>query len=176
MDNQIAQHSVADVHSSCHYRQINSVSAALRSLNQSSVSQTVGHAPIGAVITQRGIVKTEKQLSSLGREYATAPPSASHKQERARIRALTNGLDRTSHYRGIKIDRDVRRNHRNFNHCSGTELTPAPIFECPAILAAIQEIGVQFSSTNLYVDNIEHRLLKQSSGSMVLSDLVTSWT
>ncbi|GFV51069.1 hypothetical protein TNCV_4743461 [Trichonephila clavipes] len=40
-------------------------------------------------------------------------------------------------------------------HMSEIELTPAHIFDCPAILAALQKIGVLFSSTNLYVDNIE---------------------
>ncbi|GFW65123.1 hypothetical protein TNCV_393891 [Trichonephila clavipes] len=41
------------------------------------------------------------------------------------------------------------------DNCSGTELSPACSFDCPAILAAIQEMGPLFSSTNLYVDNIE---------------------
>ncbi|GFS80010.1 hypothetical protein TNCV_751251 [Trichonephila clavipes] len=35
-----------------------------------------------------------------------------------------------------------------------TELTHGHILDCPAILAAVQEIGFLFSSTNLYVDNI----------------------
>ncbi|GFW94639.1 hypothetical protein TNCV_4246791 [Trichonephila clavipes] len=35
------------------------------------------------------------------------------------------------------------------------ELKPANIFDCPAILAVLQKIGVLFSSINLYVDNIE---------------------
>ncbi|GFT37268.1 uncharacterized protein TNCV_1127071 [Trichonephila clavipes] len=39
---------------------------------------------------------------------------------------------------------------------SDIEPTPTHIFDCPAILAALQEIGVLFSSTNLYMDNIEH--------------------
>ncbi|GFV51922.1 hypothetical protein TNCV_1322751 [Trichonephila clavipes] len=36
-----------------------------------------------------------------------------------------------------------------------TELTPAYISDCPAILAALEEIRVLFSSTNLYVVNIQ---------------------
>ncbi|GFU17945.1 uncharacterized protein TNCV_318451 [Trichonephila clavipes] len=55
----------------------------------------------------------------------------------------------------MKIDRDGGRTYRNGDNCSNTELIPAPIFDCPAILAVLQEIGVMFSSTNLCVDNIE---------------------
>ncbi|GFW27806.1 uncharacterized protein TNCV_766871 [Trichonephila clavipes] len=62
---------------------------------------------------------------------------------------------RTGQYRGMNFDRDGRRSYRNCDNCLDTELTPAHIFECPAILAALQKIGVLFSSTNLYVDNIE---------------------
>ncbi|GFV28149.1 uncharacterized protein TNCV_678371 [Trichonephila clavipes] len=64
---------------------------------------------------------------------------------------------RTGHYRGMKFDRDGRRSYRNCDNRLDTELIPAHIFDCPAILAALQEreIGVLFSSTNLYVDNIE---------------------
>ncbi|GFS78510.1 uncharacterized protein TNCV_3147631 [Trichonephila clavipes] len=54
----------------------------------------------------------------------------------------------------MKFDRDGRRTYRNWYNCLDTELTPAHIFDCPAVLAAVQEIGVFFSSTNLYVDNI----------------------
>ncbi|GFV63008.1 hypothetical protein TNCV_3178001 [Trichonephila clavipes] len=54
-----------------------------------------------------------------------------------------------------------------------TELTPAYVFHYPIILAALQKTKVLFSSTNLYVDNIE-QMPKQSSGPMVLSDLDTT--
>ncbi|PRD22890.1 UNVERIFIED_CONTAM: hypothetical protein NCL1_47888 [Trichonephila clavipes] len=62
---------------------------------------------------------------------------------------------RTGHYRGMKFDRDGRISYRNCDNCPDTELTPAHIFVCPAILAALQEIVVLFSSTKLYVDNIQ---------------------
>ncbi|GFV56458.1 uncharacterized protein TNCV_4203821 [Trichonephila clavipes] len=55
----------------------------------------------------------------------------------------------------MKFDRDGRRSYRNCDNYLDTELTPADIFDCPAILAALQKIGVFFLSTNLYADNIE---------------------
>ncbi|GFY06491.1 hypothetical protein TNCV_412411 [Trichonephila clavipes] len=55
----------------------------------------------------------------------------------------------------MKIDRDGRRNYRNCNNCLDIELTPAYIYDYPAILAALQEIQVLFPTTNLYVDNIQ---------------------
>ncbi|GFU95641.1 RNase H domain-containing protein [Trichonephila clavipes] len=58
-------------------------------------------------------------------------------------------------YRVIKIDRDDGRTYRNCGNCLDTELTPAYMFDGPAIFAALQKIWVLFSSTNLYVDNIE---------------------
>ncbi|GFX48921.1 uncharacterized protein TNCV_2797141 [Trichonephila clavipes] len=54
----------------------------------------------------------------------------------------------------MKFDRDGRT-YRNCDNCLDTELRPAHIFDCPTILAALQEIRVVFSSTNLYEDNIE---------------------
>ncbi|GFU19105.1 uncharacterized protein TNCV_4397081 [Trichonephila clavipes] len=54
----------------------------------------------------------------------------------------------------MRFDEDDRRTYRNCDNCLDTELTPAHIFDSPAILAALQELGVLFSSTNLYVDNI----------------------
>ncbi|GFU80534.1 hypothetical protein TNCV_534081 [Trichonephila clavipes] len=45
-----------------------------------------------------------------------------------------------------------------------TELTSAHIFDCPANLAALQEIKDLFSSTNLYVNNIE-----QIGGTVILA-------
>ncbi|GFU85116.1 uncharacterized protein TNCV_1553791 [Trichonephila clavipes] len=62
---------------------------------------------------------------------------------------------RTGHYRGMKFDRDGKRSYRNCDNCLDTELTPAHIFDYPAILAALQEIGVPFSLTNLSMDSIE---------------------
>ncbi|GFS97733.1 uncharacterized protein TNCV_2558871 [Trichonephila clavipes] len=62
---------------------------------------------------------------------------------------------RTGHYRGLKFDRDGRRSYRNCDNCLHIELTSAHIFDCPAILAALQKIRFIFSSINLYVDNIE---------------------
>ncbi|GFX09145.1 hypothetical protein TNCV_4167241 [Trichonephila clavipes] len=41
------------------------------------------------------------------------------------------------------------------DNCLDAEPTPAHIFDCLAILATLQEIGVLFSSTNFYVDNVE---------------------
>ncbi|GFV40002.1 hypothetical protein TNCV_4412331 [Trichonephila clavipes] len=57
----------------------------------------------------------------------------------------------------MKFNKDGRRSYRNSGNCLDTELTPVHIFDCPAILAALQEreIGVFFSSTNIYVDSIE---------------------
>ncbi|GFT95782.1 uncharacterized protein TNCV_311401 [Trichonephila clavipes] len=62
---------------------------------------------------------------------------------------------RTGHHRGMKFDRDGKRTHRNFDSCLDIELTTAYIFDCRAILAALQETGVLFSSAYLYVDNIQ---------------------
>ncbi|GFY00521.1 RNase H domain-containing protein [Trichonephila clavipes] len=78
---------------------------------------------------------------------------------------------RTGHYRGMKFDRDGRRSCRNYDSCLDTKLTPAPIFDCPAILAALQERNRQ----QISMWTILNRLPEQSSGSMVLSDLVPSW-
>ncbi|GFX07681.1 uncharacterized protein TNCV_4159501 [Trichonephila clavipes] len=61
---------------------------------------------------------------------------------------------RTGHHKGMKFDRDGRT-YRNCDNCLDTYLTPAYIFDCLAILDALQEKGVLFSSTNLCVDNIE---------------------
>ncbi|GFV94002.1 uncharacterized protein TNCV_3573551 [Trichonephila clavipes] len=55
----------------------------------------------------------------------------------------------------MKFDRDGRRSYRNCDNCLHSELTLTHIFDSPAILTALQEIRVLFSSTNLYVDNIE---------------------
>ncbi|GFW82806.1 uncharacterized protein TNCV_3493761 [Trichonephila clavipes] len=62
---------------------------------------------------------------------------------------------RTGHLRVMQFDRDGIRTYRNCDNCLDIELTPAHIFDCPAILAAFQEIGILLSSTNLYVDNIK---------------------
>ncbi|GFU58506.1 uncharacterized protein TNCV_697651 [Trichonephila clavipes] len=56
---------------------------------------------------------------------------------------------RTGNYRGMKFDRDGRRSYRNCDNCLDTELTSAYIFDCPAILASLQAIGVLSSSINL---------------------------
>ncbi|GFV74145.1 uncharacterized protein TNCV_4510511 [Trichonephila clavipes] len=55
----------------------------------------------------------------------------------------------------MKFDKGDRRTYRNWDNCLDKELRPAHIFDCPAILAALREIRVLFSSTNLYVDSIE---------------------
>ncbi|GFX06917.1 hypothetical protein TNCV_1202321 [Trichonephila clavipes] len=57
-----------------------------------------------------------------------------------------------------------------------TELTPAHIFDCPAILAALQEIGVLFLSTNLYLNNIEQiaRTVIWTHGSGPIMDTTSS--
>ncbi|GFX60884.1 alpha-2 adrenergic receptor [Trichonephila clavipes] len=56
-------------------------------------------------------------------------------------RLITKTIDkqRTGHYRGIKFDKDDRRTNRNWDNCLATELTPAHIFDCLAILAALQK-------------------------------------
>ncbi|GFV14459.1 hypothetical protein TNCV_165861 [Trichonephila clavipes] len=48
----------------------------------------------------------------------------------------------TGHYRGMEIDR-AGRTDRNCDNCLDTERTPARIFDYPAIVAAVQEIGFQ---------------------------------
>ncbi|GFX44185.1 uncharacterized protein TNCV_4119811 [Trichonephila clavipes] len=67
-------------------------------------------------------------------------------------RLITNTIARlrTGYFRGMKIGWDDRT-YRNCDKC----LDKAYIFDCPAILADLQEIGVMFSTTNLYIDNIE---------------------
>ncbi|GFX29018.1 RNase H domain-containing protein [Trichonephila clavipes] len=76
-----------------------------------------------------------------------------------RLITITIARLRTGHYRGMKFDRVSRRYYRNCDKCLDIELTPAHIFDCPSILAALQKKKkkkkVLFSSTNLYVDNIE---------------------
>ncbi|GFU36507.1 RNase H domain-containing protein [Trichonephila clavipes] len=56
-------------------------------------------------------------------------------------RLITNTITRlrTSHYRGMKFDMDGRRSGRNVDNCLDTELEPAHIFDCPAILAILQK-------------------------------------
>ncbi|PRD25995.1 UNVERIFIED_CONTAM: hypothetical protein NCL1_39313 [Trichonephila clavipes] len=39
----------------------------------------------------------------------------------------------------MKFNRDCRRSYRNSDNCLDTELTPAHNFDCPAILATLQE-------------------------------------
>ncbi|GFW22571.1 uncharacterized protein TNCV_1478681 [Trichonephila clavipes] len=56
---------------------------------------------------------------------------------RDRLIAKTIAGLRTGHYRGMKFDRDDSKYYRNCDNCLDTELTPAPIFDCPAILAAL---------------------------------------
>ncbi|GFX09894.1 histone-lysine N-methyltransferase SETMAR [Trichonephila clavipes] len=53
----------------------------------------------------------------------------------------------------MKFDRDGRT-YRNYDSCLDIELIHNHIFDCPVIFAALEEIGVLFSSTNLYADNI----------------------
>ncbi|GFX54776.1 hypothetical protein TNCV_2556621 [Trichonephila clavipes] len=55
----------------------------------------------------------------------------------------------------MKIYRDGRRTYRNCDNFSDIELIPVQTFDYPAIFAAIEKMGVLFSSTNLDVDNIE---------------------
>ncbi|GFW28117.1 hypothetical protein TNCV_2817951 [Trichonephila clavipes] len=54
----------------------------------------------------------------------------------------------------MKFASDGRRTYRNCDNCLDAELTPDHAFDCPAILAALQETGIIFLSTNLYVGNI----------------------
>ncbi|GFU62721.1 hypothetical protein TNCV_1518991 [Trichonephila clavipes] len=56
-----------------------------------------------------------------------------------------------------------------------TELTLVHIFDCPAILAALHEIGFCFRH-QISVWIILNRFPEQSSGPMVQFDLVPSWT
>ncbi|GFX59818.1 hypothetical protein TNCV_1778571 [Trichonephila clavipes] len=50
---------------------------------------------------------------------------------------------RAGHYRGMKINWDGKT-YRKCDNCSDTELTPALIFDCPAILAAVKKCGPVF--------------------------------
>ncbi|GFS62083.1 uncharacterized protein TNCV_476501 [Trichonephila clavipes] len=79
---------------------------------------------------------------------------------------------RTGHHRRMKFNRDGRRTYRSCDNCIDTELTPAYIFDCPAILAVLQEMGFCFRQQTPITLN---RLPEQSSGPTVLSDLVLSW-
>ncbi|GFV44425.1 hypothetical protein TNCV_4736791 [Trichonephila clavipes] len=67
----------------------------------------------------------------------------------------------------MEIDRDDRRIYRNCDNCLDTELAPAHIFDCPAILAALQEIGVLF-----FRQQPLYGLPEQLSGPMVMCDLI----
>ncbi|GFU06518.1 uncharacterized protein TNCV_4651891 [Trichonephila clavipes] len=44
---------------------------------------------------------------------------------------------RIGDHRGMTFDREDRRSYRNCDNCLDTDLTPANIFDCPAILAAL---------------------------------------
>ncbi|GFU01838.1 hypothetical protein TNCV_1523401 [Trichonephila clavipes] len=68
--------------------------------------------------------------------------------------------------------------HRMLPNAYDTELTAAHIFDCPAILAALQEREKQGSSfrQQILMWTILNRLSEQLSESMVLFDLVPSWT
>ncbi|GFU69568.1 hypothetical protein TNCV_1351281 [Trichonephila clavipes] len=55
------------------------------------------------------------------------------------IARLTKG-----HHRRMKIDRDGRITHRYCDNCLNKEQIPADLLDCPAILAALQEIGILF--------------------------------
>ncbi|GFU93052.1 RNase H domain-containing protein [Trichonephila clavipes] len=80
---------------------------------------------------------------------------------------------RTGHHRGMKFDRNGRI-YRNCDNCLDIELTPAHIFDCPSILVAVQEIGYWFrQQTSMWI--ILNIWQEQSSGPMVLSELVPSW-
>ncbi|GFW57723.1 RNase H domain-containing protein [Trichonephila clavipes] len=72
-----------------------------------------------------------------------------------RIITKTIARLRTDHYRGIKFDWDGRRSNKSCDNCLDTELTPVHIFDCTAILAALEAIGDLFSPKNLHVVNIE---------------------
>ncbi|GFV74210.1 hypothetical protein TNCV_2312091 [Trichonephila clavipes] len=84
--------------------------------------------------------------------------------------AFTDALLRIGHYRGMKFDRHGRKSYRSCDNCLDTELTLAHIFDCPAILAALSSCRQQISMWAIL-----KRLPEQSSGPMVLFDLVPSW-
>ncbi|GFV52659.1 mariner Mos1 transposase [Trichonephila clavipes] len=63
----------------------------------------------------------------------------------------------------MKFDWDDRRSYRNCDNCLDTEPTPAHIFDCAPILAALQEIRIIFSATNLYADNMEQNAIEEIS-------------
>ncbi|GFX53303.1 RNase H domain-containing protein [Trichonephila clavipes] len=64
-------------------------------------------------------------------------------------------------HKGMKIDKHSRT-CRNCDNSLDTELTPAHIFNCPAIVASLQIIGLLVSSANFYRDNIE-----QNAGTVI---------
>ncbi|GFV77482.1 hypothetical protein TNCV_1070111 [Trichonephila clavipes] len=77
-----------------------------------------------------------------------------------------------NHCRWCKRERVHKQVEKN------TELSPAHVFECPAVLAALQEIVEQgeqilfLSTTSMWI--IRNRLPEQSARSMILFDLVQS--
>ncbi|GFV94326.1 hypothetical protein TNCV_2267801 [Trichonephila clavipes] len=74
----------------------------------------------------------------------------------------------------MKFDRDVRRSYRDFDNCLDTERTPAHIFDCPSILAALQKNSLSLRQQTSMRTALK-RLREQSSGPVVLFDLVPTW-
>ncbi|GFT95277.1 uncharacterized protein TNCV_3325871 [Trichonephila clavipes] len=93
-----------------------------------------------------------------------------------RLMTKTISRLRAGYCREIKIDRDGRKTYRNCGNYSDTELALAHIFDCPTILAAPQEIRILYLRQQTSVGMILNRLPEQSSGPLVLSHLVQSWT
>ncbi|GFW77812.1 hypothetical protein TNCV_3403881 [Trichonephila clavipes] len=86
----------------------------------------------------------------------------------------TTNRPRIGHYRGMKTDRDGRRTYRNWDNNPNTELTPDHIFHCPTVPAALKETEKKKKSFSPQTSKriIMDRLKEQSSGPMVLSNLV----
>ncbi|KAF8778141.1 hypothetical protein HNY73_014895 [Argiope bruennichi] len=57
---------------------------------------------------------------------------------------------RTKHFREMKIYSDGHRNYGSCPHCIDTELSPDPIFDCPAILAKFFKIHLDSPHHLLY--------------------------
>ncbi len=72
-------------------------------------------------------------------------------------RTLTSTLTRlrTGHFRGMKIHSDGTRTYCLCKNCPDIELTPKHLFNCPAILAQLQQI-----SDNPWADLYEENCLQ----------------
>ncbi|GFV37213.1 hypothetical protein TNCV_1056171 [Trichonephila clavipes] len=116
--------------------------------------------------TIRTILKNKEKILS------STPATTTNSATRI-TRSRNNTIEEIENRLSIRIDDEIERKmplsqstflikwqkigntEERLNDLKYTELTPASIFDCPAISAALQEVRVLFSSTNLYVDNTE---------------------